>query len=677
MRILGAETELALGFRREDPAAPPPTQLQIFEALRDALFVEYRSCDAIYYKGGSFLHDGSLLHFEVSQVEDPNRGLLEWATPECAGPREAAAYLQAQEGALQAALPRAEAALAEQGFVGRVVLLKNTEDREGNAYGAHESYSVSERPFTPRQRVFAWILHPLMLIVLALGFLAYTIPLFVLFGVCLILYALVALPAEIPGLGAPFAALKLGMERVGTFLVEPGPRFGEGLLARGFVILARGGGWLFSATASRALFGGHLPALAPFLATRPLFAGCGHLDARGRYHLTPRAAITRRVAAAFVIGDWRPMVDLKEFLFRNPLRYLRRRKRLHLVVGDANRCEHALWLKLATTDAVLDAVEAGALDDLVAGLVLPVGAVGAFARASSDPTLRAAVARDRATGQPLTALDVQRRYLEAVWRHERGRGEPQAERRETLLAWDAALTTLSSDPTRATDAYDWVRKLGLLNATLARAWPALSGAEGWARLEAWGSANALVEELCPEWSPKPDAIPAPGELEARLGPRGAHRFQAAARGLALAEWSTARAAWLSLKAADLAYHELDPLGPWTTLAEREPLRPLLTPAELLGARESAPPRTRAALRGWALGLVQPEGGTLRLGWEEIEAKPKIGAAVVVAILDAEQAQIDPQDAALVAAVLGWTSPSPSAPADSGPADLGGASGPSP
>src|SRR5690606_33361592 len=171
------------------------------------------------------------------------------------------------------------------------------------------------------------------------------------------------------------------------------------------LVLLRGLARLFSLTGREVVLAGHVPALVPFLITRPLLCGAGHLTAEGRYELSARAGITDRVAAAFVYVPTRPLSDLKEFFFQRLLRYGAPRKRLQLVCGDANRAEPAALLKLGATCAVLDALEAGALDALAARLELVGGPIAAFRAACADPTARAPVARARATRAPLPAPD--------------------------------------------------------------------------------------------------------------------------------------------------------------------------------------------------------------------------------------------------------------------------------
>ncbi|MBL4847763.1 MAG: proteasome accessory factor PafA2 family protein, partial [Planctomycetes bacterium] len=368
MRPIGTEREVALGARGADLDARA-----IYDELERALLRHHRSCQALYYKGGRFLDDGSLLHFEISQIEDPRQGLLEWASPECAGAQEAALYTQAQEPALLEARREVKTHLGQAAPIvaegeppagpSEPILLGNTCDRFGNAYGAHESYEVEDRAHGARAWLAMCLLHPLVLTVLVVGFGLYLVPLIALSVVGLFVYGVLALPAQIPGLGAPFQAGVGVLERAGRYLVEGGPGPFEGIAARIFVALARVGGRLFSITARWTLYSRHQPDLLPFLATRPVFAGAGHLEASGRFLRTPRAEITTTTVSAFVFGTERPMIDVKALFFRSPWRYLERRQRLHIVCCDATRCPTATWLRLALTELVLDASE----DDLQDG----------------------------------------------------------------------------------------------------------------------------------------------------------------------------------------------------------------------------------------------------------------------------------------------------------------------
>ena len=68
-RITGLETELAIQFFPTRPGDATPTHEAVFRALLAALKTRFRSCEALYYKGGEFLENGSLVHFEVGRLE--------------------------------------------------------------------------------------------------------------------------------------------------------------------------------------------------------------------------------------------------------------------------------------------------------------------------------------------------------------------------------------------------------------------------------------------------------------------------------------------------------------------------------------------------------------------------------------------------------------------------------
>src|SRR5690606_24399711 len=159
--------------------------------------------------------------------------------------------------------------------------------------------------------------------------------------------------------------------------------------------LLRGLARLFSLTGREVVLAGHVPALVPFLITRPLLCGAGHLTAEGRYDLSARAGITDRVAAAFVYGPTRPLIDLKEIVLVRLRRCGVRRKRLQLSCGGAIRPEPAALLELRATCAVLDPHEAGALDALAARPRPVGGPIAACRPACADTTGAVPLVRDR------------------------------------------------------------------------------------------------------------------------------------------------------------------------------------------------------------------------------------------------------------------------------------------
>ncbi len=87
--------------------------------------------------------------------------------------------------------------------------------------------------------------------------------------------------------------------------------------------------------------------------------------------------------------------------------------------------------------------------------------VGSMHRVSHDLTLGAPLGcRGRA---PLTALEIQRAYLDAAVTHCAARpGGPDPRTREALDLWSDVLAELATDPRSLSDRLDWVAKLALL-----------------------------------------------------------------------------------------------------------------------------------------------------------------------------------------------------------------------
>ena len=97
----------------------------------------------------------------------------------------------------------------------------------------------------------------------------------------------------------------------------------------------------------------------------------------------------------------RPIVNTRDEPHADPQKY----RRLHVIVGDANLCEVATFLKVGTTAIVLAMIEDGFIDKDLA-ISSPVAAIRTV---SHDPSLKATV--DSAELGRCTALDLQWEFL--------------------------------------------------------------------------------------------------------------------------------------------------------------------------------------------------------------------------------------------------------------------------
>ncbi len=191
--------------------------------------------------------------------------------------------------------------------------------------------------------------------------------------------------------------------------------------------------------------------LAPFLATRIIYAGAGKvgIEERGavwcNYQLSQRADFFSVLQSVDTLAN-RPLVNTRDEPHGDP----RRARRLHVIAGDANMSEYATALRVGATNLVVTLLESGWTAPVE--LRDPVKAIKAISR---DHTYKWLVEDER--GESISAIDVQRCFL-------RGAQELEISGSEWVLEeWQATLDALESDPLALYDRLDWVAKKLLLD----------------------------------------------------------------------------------------------------------------------------------------------------------------------------------------------------------------------
>ncbi|MGL4831071.1 MAG: Pup--protein ligase [Propionibacteriaceae bacterium] len=147
--------------------------------------------------------------------------------------------------------------------------------------------------------------------------------------------------------------------------------------------------------------------LLPFFVTRQLLCGAGKIlveDGVARFAVSQRAEhMVQAVSSATTRS--RPMINTRDEPHADPRRW----RRLHVIVGDANMAEPTTLLKVGSTELVLRLLESGStvFDDLI--LKDPLVAIRDVAR-----DYRGQARVQLANGRELSALELQRRYLDAA-----------------------------------------------------------------------------------------------------------------------------------------------------------------------------------------------------------------------------------------------------------------------
>ncbi len=204
-------------------------------------------------------------------------------------------------------------------------------------------------------------------------------------------------------------------------------------------------------------FGDIVRDLTPFFVSRQVFTGAGKLgaeaqwDERGStiYQLTQRADFFETEVGLETTLK-RPIINTRDEPHADPEKY----RRLHVIIGDANMCEVATYLKIGTTAIVLKMIEDAFLPDL--SLANPVQALHEISRDISC-TARVPMADDRR----LTAIQIQWEYLEHAKKYVE-REDDTPENRDIIGRWEQILTTLESEPLTLHRELDWVAKYRLL-----------------------------------------------------------------------------------------------------------------------------------------------------------------------------------------------------------------------
>jgi len=205
-------------------------------------------------------------------------------------------------------------------------------------------------------------------------------------------------------------------------------------------------------------FGSIVRDLTPFLVSRQIFTGAGKLGVearsgeagRDRFQLTQRADFFEAEVGLETTLK-RPIINTRDEPHADPEKY----RRLHVIVGDANMCEVATYLKVGTTALVLKMVEDEYLPDLT--LSNPVASLRAV---SYDPTCT--VALPLSDGKRLTAVQLQWEYLDRAGKYvEQEDRSPENE--ELLVRWEAVLSAIEVEPLSLHRELDWVAKHRLLD----------------------------------------------------------------------------------------------------------------------------------------------------------------------------------------------------------------------
>ena len=189
--------------------------------------------------------------------------------------------------------------------------------------------------------------------------------------------------------------------------------------------------------------------MAPFLATRILYAGAGKVGteenhATANYQLSQRADFFNVLQSVDTLAN-RPLVNTRDETHGDARRF----RRLHVIAGDANMSEYATALRVGVTNLVVALIESGWKNPLMLR-----DCVRSVKQISRDESFKWIVDGERGTE---TAIDVQRAFLDGCCKMKLPASDWVTEE------WNRVLDALENDPFSLSDSLDWVAKKSLLD----------------------------------------------------------------------------------------------------------------------------------------------------------------------------------------------------------------------
>jgi proteasome accessory factor A len=200
--------------------------------------------------------------------------------------------------------------------------------------------------------------------------------------------------------------------------------------------------------------------LIPFLVSRQIYAGAGKIvqTARGPlYSITQRADHIWETMSSATTRS-RPIINTRDEPHADAERY----RRLHVIVGDSNMSEYSTFLKVGATACMLRMLEDPKVVLRDMSLENPIRAIRDI---SHDMTCRRTVSL--ANGREVTALDIQREYLDRALRYAETKGFPPQEQK-ALEMWEHCVSTIENDPLKLDREVDWVIKHSLISSYMAK-----------------------------------------------------------------------------------------------------------------------------------------------------------------------------------------------------------------
>jgi Pup-ligase protein len=344
--------------------------------------------------------------------------------------------------------------------------------------------------------------------------------------------------------------------------------------------------------------------MIPHLVSRIVYTGAGGFNplAPGlEFSLSPRAAHFRRVVGSDSTSDRAIFHTKDESLSHNGCH------RLHVICGESLCSETALFLKFGVTALIVSLAEAGLGPGTSIQFEAPLDALRTFA---ADPSCRKTVRMKN--WQRMTAIDIQRHYLEAVESHLDSTFLPVWSA-DVCRVWRDVLDRLAADPRSTSRLLDWSLKFSLYADQAAKI------GLPWDRLTFWNEIasrlrTALKQAHCADADLPLDVIIGPESPIAEEADRLTRFLQS--KGMHWDELQRILRDRHRLFEIDLRFGQLGPQGIFHSLDAAGLLQHRIPGVGDADQAVSTPPASgRARVRGEAIRRLANEKGDWRCDWQ--------------------------------------------------------------
>jgi proteasome accessory factor A len=197
--------------------------------------------------------------------------------------------------------------------------------------------------------------------------------------------------------------------------------------------------------------------LTPFLVTRQIFTGAGRIGIgqipqNDSFQISQRADYFETLVGLETTLR-RPIINTRDEPHADSSKY----RRLHLIIGDANRCDFANILKIGTTDLVLTMIEEDYLNNLDCDLVDPLQSLKDVSQnINLDKNLRLS------SGNQLNSIEIQYSYLTKAIEFNKNISKSNYFAK-IIEMWKSTLSALDKDTSQLIGKIDWLTKKYLID----------------------------------------------------------------------------------------------------------------------------------------------------------------------------------------------------------------------